>query len=240
MNAIQFFCIIIKKEGPLKRTKLSDRELPTYTKGEEIFNMVSHIVGAGLSIVALILCIVFSAIHHNTYGIVSSCIYGVSSILLYTMSSIYHGLSPKLHGKKVLQILDHCTIFILIAGCYTPFTLCTIREESPAWGWSIFGVIWAAAILGVVLNSIDLKKYRKFSLISYILMGWGAVIRFPLLVQKLGIIGILLLIGGGIAYTIGVVFYVVGKKKKYMHSIFHLLILLGSILHFFCIFFFVI
>ena len=108
----------------MKRTKLSDRELPKYTKGEEIFNMVTHIVGGGLSIIALVLCIVFSAIHHNPYGIISSIIYGISSILLYTMSSIYHGLHPNLKGKKVLQILDHCTIFILIAGCYTPFALC--------------------------------------------------------------------------------------------------------------------
>lgn len=224
----------------MKRTKLSERELPKYTKGEEIFNMVTHIVGGGLSIIALVLCIVFSAIHHNSYGIGSSIIYGISSILLYTMSSIYHGLHPDLKGKKVLQILDHCTIFVLIAGCYTPFALCKIREDNAIWGWSIFGVIWAAAILGVVLNSIDLKKYRKFSIISYLLMGWCALIKLPLLISFLGIKGMILLVGGGLAYSVGVIFYIVGKKKKYMHSIFHLLILLGSILHFFCIFLYVI
>ena len=106
---------ILSMEGveTMKRIKLADRVLPTYTKGEEIFNMVSHIVGAGLSIIALVLCIIFSAIHKNIYGIVSTSIYGICSILLYTMSSIYHGLSPKLRAKKVFQILDHCTIFIL-------------------------------------------------------------------------------------------------------------------------------
>ena len=113
----------------MKRTKLSDRVLPTYTKGEEIFNMTSHIVGGALGLVALVLCIIFAAIHHNGYGVVSSAIYGTTMILLYTMSSIYHGLNPNKKAKKVFQILDHCSIFLLIAGSYTPFALCTLREE---------------------------------------------------------------------------------------------------------------
>ena len=143
----------------MKRTKLDERVLPTYTKGEEIFNMTSHIVGGALGIVALVLCVIFAAIHHNPYGVVASSIFGVTMILLYTMSSIYHGLSPKLKAKKVLQVLDHCAIFVLIAGSYTPFALCTLREYSTALGWTIFSVIWAFAILGITLNSIDLKKY---------------------------------------------------------------------------------
>lgn len=114
----------------MKRIKLEDRVLPTYTKGEEIFNMTSHIVGGALGVVALVLCIIFSALHHNTYGVVSSSIYGATMILLYTMSSIYHGLRPNTKAKKVFQILDHCSIFLLIAGSYTPFTLCTLREAS--------------------------------------------------------------------------------------------------------------
>ncbi len=112
----------------MQRTKLKDRILPTYTKGEEIFNMTSHIVGAVLGIVATVLCIVFAAVNSNGYGVVSGSIYGVTMIILYTMSSIYHGLSPKVKSKKVFQILDHCSIFLLIAGSYTPFALCTIRE----------------------------------------------------------------------------------------------------------------
>ena len=116
----------------MRRTKLDERVLPTYTKGEEIFNMTSHIVGAVLGIVALVLCIIFSAIHHNPYGVVSSSIYGATMILLYTMSSIYHGLNPNLKAKKVFQVLDHCSIFLLIAGSYTPFALCTLREIDTA------------------------------------------------------------------------------------------------------------
>ena len=134
----------------MKRTKLKDRILPKYSKGEEIFNMTSHIVGGALGIVALVLCVVFAAIHHNGYGVVSGAIYGVTMILLYTMSSIYHGLKPERFSKKVFQVLDHCSIFLLIAGSYTPFCLCTFREYNTALGWTIFGIIWAIAILGIV------------------------------------------------------------------------------------------
>ena len=133
----------------MKRTKLVDRILPTYTKGEEIFNMTSHIVGGVLGIVATTLCVIMAALHNNVYGIVSGAIYGVTMILLYTISSIYHGLSPKRMSKKVFQVLDHCSIFILIAGSYTPVALCTIRSVSILHGWLIFGIIWGAAALGI-------------------------------------------------------------------------------------------
>ncbi len=219
----------------MKRTKLADRILPIYTKGEEIFNMTSHIVGASFGIVALVLCVVFAAIHHNTYGVVSGAIYGTTMIILYTMSSIYHGLKPDRKAKKVFQILDHCSIFLLIAGSYTPFCLVSFREYNTALGWTIFGIIWAMAILGVVLNSIDIKKYKVFSMICYLGMGWCIIFTANLLLKLLGIQGLILLVTGGIAYSIGAVLYGIGKKKKYMHSIFHLFILLGSILQFFCI-----
>lgn len=219
----------------MNRTKLKDRILPTYTKGEEIFNMTSHIVGATLGIVATVLCVIFAAIHKNVYGVVGGAIYGFTMIVLYTMSSIYHGLSPKMPSKKVFQILDHCSIFLLIAGCYTPISLCNIRVIDPVAGWVIFGVIWLVSILGIVLNSIDLKKYKKFSMICYLLMGWCIVIKFAILPETLGATGVALLVSGGIAYTIGAILYGVGKRHKYMHSIFHLFILLGSLLQFFCI-----
>ena len=224
----------------MKRTKLADRILPTYTKGEEIFNMVSHIVGGVAGIATIVLSSVFGAIRNNAYGVVSGVIFGVSMIFLYTMSSLYHGLKPNSKSKKVFQILDHCAIFVLIAGSYTPFALCTLREYSTALGWVIFGVIWGFAILGITLNAIDLKKYKVFSMICYLAMGWCIIIRGDLLPQLLGMSGFALLLAGGIVYTIGAVLYGVGKKKKYVHSIFHLSVFLGNLLHVLCVLMYVI
>ena len=184
---------------------------------------------------ATVLCVVTAAKHGNTYGIVGGAIYGFTLILLYTMSSIYHGLKPTLTSKKVLQILDHCSIFLLIAGSYTPIALCTLREVSMLWGWLIFGIIWLAATLGIVFNAIDLKSTKVFSMICYLLMGWCIVFKFDILLKGMEKTGIILLIIGGVAYTIGAILYGIGKKKKYFHSIFHLFILIGSILQFFSI-----
>lgn len=223
----------------MKRIKLADRILPTYTKGEEIFNMVSHIVGSVLGIVSIVLCSVFAAIHGNGYGVVSGVIYGVTLTILYTISSIYHGLKPYRKAKKVLQIIDHCSIFLLIAGTYTPFALCTIREESIALGWTIFGIIWGLAILGIVLNSIDLQRYKVFSIICYLLMGWLIIFKINIVINSLGGLGFILLLSGGIIYTLGAIAYGLGKKHKWMHSVFHIACFLGSLLQFLCIILFV-
>ena len=219
----------------MTRTKLKDRILPTYSRGEEITNMTSHIVGAVFGIVALVLCTVAAASHSNGYAVVSGAIYGTTMILLYTMSSIYHGLSPNIKGKKVMQVLDHCSIFLLIAGCYTPFALCTLREYDAVTGWVIFGVIWLFAILGITLNAIDLKKFKRFSMLCYLAMGWCIILKITVLPELLTWNGFALLLGGGIVYTIGAVLYALGKKRKWMHSIFHFCILFASILQFFCI-----
>lgn len=224
----------------MERTKLQDRILPTYTKGEEVFNMVSHIVGATMGIVALVLCVIFAAIHGNAYGVVSSAIFGTTLIVLYTMSSIYHGLNEKLKAKKVFQIIDHCSIFLLIAGSYTPFALGPLREYSTATGWTIFGIIWGLAILGIVLNSIDLKRYKVFSMICYLVMGWCIIIKGSILPALLTMPGFILVLTGGIVYTIGAILYGIGKKKKWMHSIFHLACVFGSLLHFLCILLYVV
>mgnify|MGYP004517703883 CR=1 FL=1 len=218
-----------------KRTKLSDRRLPNYTKGEEIMNMVTHIVGGAFGIAALVLCVVRSAIRGNTAGVVSSAIYGASMILLYTMSSVYHGLRPNM-GKKVLQVIDHCTIYILIAGCYTPVALSALRPVYPALGWGIFAFEWALAIFAITLTAIDLKKYTVFSMICYIGMGWAIL---PFIRQTLRVLtpqGFLLLLLGGIAYTIGAILYGIGSKRHWMHSVFHIFVVLGSVLQFFSIF----
>ncbi|HJJ41133.1 MAG: hemolysin III family protein [Methanocorpusculum sp.] len=220
----------------MQRTKLSDRELPEYTKGEEIFNMVSHIVGAALGVVALVLCVVFSAISGSPWAVVSSCIYGASLILLYTISSIYHGLRRST-GKKVFQILDHCTIYFLIAGSYMPVVLCAIREVSPVRAWILFGIIWGLVALATTLTAVDLKKYSKFSMACYIGIGWSIILAVDIFLTAVPLPGILLLLFGGIAYTLGAVIYGIGKKtqKRYVHSIFHLFVILGSVLQFFSI-----
>lgn len=219
----------------MKRTKLADRVLPSYTKGEEIFNMVSHIVGGAIGFIAIILCVIVAAMHNNIYGIASGLVFGISLLILYTMSSIYHGLNPKLKAKKVFQVIDHCSIFLLIAGSYTPFALCTLREQDPIVGWGIFAIIWLLAIIGIVFNSIDLKKFKKFSMICYLVMGWLIVFKVDVLIKGMGMPGFILLLTGGIAYTIGAVLYGVGKKKKWMHSIFHLMCIIGSILQIICV-----
>lgn len=224
----------------MKRTKLQDRILPSYTRGEEIFNMTSHIAGGAIGIAALSLCVIFSALHGDAYAVVSSAIYGATIIILYTMSSIYHGMNKEKKAKKVFQILDHCSIFLLIAGTYTPFCLVMFREYNTALGWTMFGIIWGMALLGILLNSIDIKKFKKLSMVCYLVMGWCIIFKANHLPQLLGTGGVALLVSGGLAYTIGAVLYGMGKKKKYIHSVFHLFVVIGSILHFLCILFYVI
>lgn len=223
----------------MNRIKLKDRVLPKYSRGEEIANMVSHIVGGTIGIVALVLCVVFAAINNNTYGVVSGSIFGACMILLYTISSIYHGLRPDLTAKKVFQVLDHCAIYLLIAGTYTPIVLCAVREYNALLGWSMFGVIWGLAIIGIVFNSIDLKKFKKFSMISYIAMGWCTIILADKMIELLTKNGTILLIAGGVFYTIGAILYGIGSKRKYFHSVFHIFVIFGSLCHFFCILFYV-
>ncbi|MBR3794609.1 MAG: hemolysin III family protein [Clostridia bacterium] len=213
-----------------RRTKLKDRPLPTYTKGEEIFNMVSHIVGGAIGIAALVLCIVFSAIHKNGYGLAGSIVYGISMITLYTMSSVYHGLKEGT-AKRVMQVLDHCTIYLLIAGTYTPILLSAMRPIDPVASWVLLGVVWGLAALAITLTAIDLKKYAVFSMICYIGMGWCIIAKIPLLISAVGWGGFWLLLLGGVCYTVGAVLYGVGRTKKYMHSVFHLFVLAGSVLH---------
>ena len=223
----------------MKRTKLIDRLLPDYTNGEEIFNMVTHIVGGGLGVVYLVLCVIFSALHGNVWGVVSSAIYGASVIALFTMSSVYHGVKPGT-AKKVLQVLDHCTIYFMIAGTYTPIMLSLLRKTKPVTAWVVFGVVWGIAALAITLTAIDLKKYKTFSMICYIGMGWCVILTVVPVYKALTFWGFMWLLGGGIMYTIGAVLYGIGAKKRYIHSVFHIFVVLASIMHFICIFFYVI
>lgn len=221
-----------------KRIKLSDRVLPDYTKAEEIMNMVTHIVGGGLGVIALVLCLAKALLWGDGFDFAGALIYGISMITLYTMSSVYHGLHP-CTGKKVMQVLDHCTIYFLIAGTYSIIALSALRQISPWIGWGIFAFQWALTALAVTLTAIDLKKYNVFSMICYIFMGWCIIFFLPQAKVALTPAGFWWLFAGGVAYTIGAVLYGIGSKKRWMHSVFHIFVVLGSMLQFVCIIFYV-
>lgn len=202
-----------------------------YTLGEEIFNSVTHGVGSLLSIAGTVVLIVFSAINSDAFAVVSSAVYGASLIILYTMSTLYHSITNE-KAKKFFRIMDHNTIFFLIAGTYTPYTLAVLR--SPL-GWVLFGIVWGAAAIGIVLNSIDLEKFSKISVVCYIAMGWVIIIAVKPLMNSMPFISFALLVAGGVFYTFGVIFYAI-KKVKYFHSVWHIFTVIGSALHYFSVF----
>lgn len=203
------------------------------TLGEEIANSVSHGVGALLGIGGTAVLIVFAAIYSDALGVVAASIYGFSLIVLHTMSTLYHSLTNK-KAKKVFQILDHCSIFLLILGTYAPISL-TLIGGAP--GIILFSINGALTVLGVVLNSINMTKWHKLSMVFYLLMGWSIVFAFKY-IPPVPLGGKIFVIAGGISYTIGIIFYKM-KKKKFMHFIWHLFVLGGSILHYFFVLFYV-
>ena len=220
-----------------KRTKLKDRILPSYTKGEEIFNMVTHIVGGAIGIATLVLCVIKATLSQSISDIVCSAVFGLSMIALYTVSSVYHGLRVGT-AKKVLQVLDHCTIYFLIAGTYTPMLVCALAKSHPVSAWITFAAVWGLTALSITLTAIDIAKYKVFSMISYIGMGWAIIFSIKHMYDALGPVGFLLLLGGGILYTGGVIFFKFGTTRRYFHSIFHIFVILGSISHSLCVLFF--
>ena len=208
--------------------------LPHYTLGEEIFNSVSHGVGVALACVGFGILIVLSALYGDAWAVSSSIVYSFSLFALYLASTLYHAC-PNRKVKGVLQVLDHCSIFLLIAGTYTPYTLITLRG---ALGWTLFGVVWGAAIVGVVLNAIDVQKYSRISMVCYVAMGWVVVLAIRPLMASLAWNGLVLLALGGVFYTVGIIFYVI--RRSYMHSIWHLFVLAGSVCHYLSILLYVI
>jgi hemolysin III len=206
-----------------------------FTSTEEIINSVSHGVGALLGIAMLVVGILFAAVYMNVWGIVSMSIYGSSLILLFLMSTIYHGLTnPK--AKAVFRVLDHMSIFILIAGSYTPYTLVIVRQANPLLGWTIFGLIWGLAVLGMFLNFLSVDKFSKISMVIYLGMGWMVVLAMGALIPLLSPLGLTLLLAGGITYTLGAVVFGLGEKIKYLHCLWHFFVLGGALLHYFAIF----
>ena len=220
----------VKKENNTLAKRI---DLPKYKLGEELVNAISHGIGGLLSIVALILCIIKA---DSGLGLMSALFYGISSIILYVMSCLYHSLAPN-NAKRVFRIIDHCSIFLLIAGTYTPYALVALPRNI---GWWIFGINWGCAAIGITLNAIDMKKYKKLSMVLYLIMGWLIVFTFGDLMKAVDIGCIYLSLAAGVLYTIGAIFYGIGKKKKYMHSIFHFFVLAASILFFFAIFLYII
>lgn len=213
----------------------TDAHTVNYTRGEEIFNAVSHGAGVLFAAAGCALVITFAALKRDPWSIVSCAIYGAALICLYLSSTLYHAASTPKY-KAVLRILDHCAIYVLIAGTYTPYVLVTLRGPI---GWGIFAFIWAAAIMGVLMDSINMRKFRVFTKICYVAMGWAIIFAIKPLMDSLALGGIVLLISGGLMYTGGIVFFAM-KRIKYMHSIWHLFVLAGSILHFLSVLLYVI
>lgn len=213
----------------------STASVPSYTTGEEIANSVTHGIGVVLAIAGLGVLTAFASRFGNAWHIASVSVYGATLILLYTASTLYHGI-PLPRAKAVLQVLDHVAIFLLIAGTYTPFTLVNLRGP---WGWSLFGGIWSLAILGLFFEITPLRRYRRISLLLYLGMGWAVVAAIRPMIQSVAPGGLLLLLAGGLSYTFGVGFYV-WRGLRYHHAVWHLFVLGGSICHFLAILFYVI
>ena len=212
--------------------KISTRR--NYSLGEEIFSATTHGVGAALSVAALVTMVVRAAFHSNVYGVVSAAIFGASLIILYTMSTLYHALTPK-KAKRVFRIFDHATIFLLIAGTYTPYLLVSLHGTT---GWILFFILWGLTAIGIVFDAVMLEKFRKIEMLLYVGMGWCILFASGSLVANLEKGGLVLLFIGGVLYTVGIIFYAL-KKVKYMHSVWHLFVLAGSIFHYFSVYLYV-
>ena len=202
--------------------------LPKYTLGEELWNSITHGLGALFGIFALITTLMKADGVRET---VACAIYGASLILLYTVSCVYHSLAPCV-GKRVMQVLDHCTIYLLIAGTYTPAAMIGVYNADQKIAWVVFVLVWTLLIPAVTLTAVNMEKFSKVSMIFYIGMGWCIAIDFSAAVAGMGAVGFGFMLAGGIAYTIGAVIYGVGKKHKYLHSVFHIFVVIGSVLQY--------
>ncbi|MCU7934347.1 MAG: hemolysin III family protein [Candidatus Thiodiazotropha sp. (ex Dulcina madagascariensis)] len=206
-----------------------------YTLGEEIAHAVTHGIGIVLSIAGLALMVSFASLYGDVWHITSCSIYGATLILLYTASTLYHGITaPRV--KRILQRIDHAAIFLLIAGTYTPFTLVNLRG---GWGWALFGLVWGIAVFGVVLEALRWRRLKWFSLTLYLGLGWLVIVALEPLIESVETGGLILLLIGGLCYSLGVIFYV-WERLAYHHAVWHLFVMAGSVLHFFSVFFYVV
>ncbi len=221
----------MKKLEKIPRTPLKDRPFPDYSRREELFNSVSHACGVVVALVLMWIAVRAAMQCGKPYALVSSVVYVSSLLVMFLVSSVYHGL-PKGMPKQVMRVVDHCNIFVTIAGTYTPIMMLGVLPINPAMAWSILAVEWGVAVIGVVLNAIDLKKYAKFSMVCYLAMGWCVVISLKDTVAAMTWPGFSYILGGGVAYTIGAVLYLIGKRKPYRHFVFHLFVLLAAVIQF--------
>lgn len=203
-------------------------------KNDEVLNTVTHLIGAALALAGLVALVVSSSLKGDVWRIVSFSVYGATLFLLYLSSSLYHGATGR--AKKILRIFDHQSIYLLIAGTYTPFTLVTLRGP---WGWSLFGVVWGLAVFGVVLDAIHNRGRRIPQLVIYILMGWLILIALGPLLRALPPWGFAWLASGGLLYTSGVAFYLMDRRFPYFHGVWHLFVLGGSLCHYFAVLFYI-
>lgn len=206
-----------------------------YTLGEEIFNAVTHGVGVLLAIAAIPLCVVQAVTHGGGLLLAAALIYSITMVVEYLMSTLYHAIAVPA-AKRVFKVLDHCGIYLYIAGCYAPYCLVTLINNN---GIPLCIFVWVVALAGIVAEAIWVNRPRWISALLYLMQGWAVVVCIPALWTLLDPIGFWLLVVGGICYTIGAVFYTCTKKKKYMHSVFHLWVLAGSFFQFFSIYLFV-
>jgi hemolysin III len=211
-------------------TSIKRLGLPYYTIGEELFSVVTHGIGAVISVVGFIFLSFLS--FDNKVLMWCSLTYFLTSFLLYVTSTIYHCLPVK-KIKKFFRKLDHCSIFLFIAGTYTPVGILLIGGQT---GVTTLIIVWSVAFLGVIFNLIDTNRFAKFSLVTYIALGWGTIFSVEHIIKNSSLFELIMLFGGGVVYTVGTIIYVLGKKIRYMHSIWHLFVLAASILHFFLIY----
>lgn len=217
----------------MKRKK--EIRIPTYNLTEELINSISHGFGAVLSIVGLILLII-KASNQGAMKITTVTIFGTTMILLYTISCIYHALSPKIKGKKVLRVLDHCNVYLLVFGTIIPVALVGISSTP---GWIFFGIVFSVTVLGMVASTIDIDRFQVLEVICHLINGWSVLFFSSYLIHNIGYSGLILIILGGIMYSLGSILYGIGSKKKYMHSIFHFFCLLGTLFHYLAIYFYI-
>ena len=225
--------VVEKYQREFGKNKINIK-VPNYSREEEIFNSVSHGIGAVFSVVALILMVVKA---HDILPEVTVSLFGATMIILYTMSCIYHAISSKLEGKKILRVIDHCNVYLLVFGTYIPVALLGVGATL---GWILFGIVCTITIIGIILSSISIDKFHFLEILCHLVNGWSILFGVPKMLETMGNSGVIFLVLGGVMYTIGAALYGIGTHKKYMHCVFHVFCLLGTFFHFWCVYFYLI